>query len=168
AHAFLPLHQKIHLRTECRASFFRVKLRQEGIVFAIVNAARVQPLRQDARQRGFAHAQRPFDHDEPRGLRTLHGYARLLRRGFRSRHVPPLVSRNTGFSLGPRLPTLARIIAVLRNLKRGNVHSCTGTYHLWNQHVIKSGTNHQPSVWPPSPLASTIPLCDQWASDTWP
>ena len=57
--------EEIHLRAKGRAGFFVVKIGEEGIVVVLEHAARVQLLGEDARQRRFAHADRPFDRDVP-------------------------------------------------------------------------------------------------------
>ncbi len=50
------------------AGFFVVEIGEEGIVFAIVNAAGVEAFCQDASQGGFADAEGTFDGDEARSL----------------------------------------------------------------------------------------------------
>jgi len=64
----LAFEQKVHLRAKGRAGFFVIEIGEEGIVFAIVNAARVEAFGQDAGQGGFADAQGAFDGDEARSL----------------------------------------------------------------------------------------------------
>ena len=68
AETLLTFEEKVHLRAKGGAGFFVVKIGKEGIVFAIVNATRVEALSQDASQCGFADAKRAFDGDEARSL----------------------------------------------------------------------------------------------------
>src|SRR5262249_2053314 len=81
AQALLALQQKVHLRAKGGAGFLLVKIGEEGIVFAIVNALGVQAFGQDAGQGGFADAERAFDGDEARSLWTPLGDRCALGRG---------------------------------------------------------------------------------------
>ena len=68
AKALLAFEQKVHLSAKRGARFFVVKIGEEGIVFAVVNAAGVEAFREDAGERGFADAEGAFDGDEARSL----------------------------------------------------------------------------------------------------
>ena len=68
AEALLALQQKIYLGAKGGAGFFVVEIGKEGIVFAIVDTAGVEPFGEDASQGGFADAKRAFDGDEARSL----------------------------------------------------------------------------------------------------
>ena len=86
ADAFLALEEEVHLRVEAGAGFFLVEIGEEGIVFAIVDAASVKALRKDLGERGFADTERTFDDDEARRLRATLCGASALGGGFVSRH----------------------------------------------------------------------------------
>src|SRR5262249_50017514 len=86
AQALLALQQKVHLRAKRRAGFFLVKIGEEGIVFAVVDAAGVEAFGEDAGQRGFAYAEWTFDGDEARSLRARLGDGCAFGRGV-ERHL---------------------------------------------------------------------------------
>src|SRR5262249_49449615 len=77
----LALQEKVHLRAKRGARFFVVKVGQKRIVFAVVNAAGMKTLGEDAGERGFADSERPFDGYETRSLRTPPGDGCALGRG---------------------------------------------------------------------------------------
>src|SRR5712664_846525 len=70
AEALLALDEEVHLGAEGRAGFGFVEIGEEGIVLAIVDAAGMQALGEDAGESGFADAQRAFNNDETGKLRT--------------------------------------------------------------------------------------------------
>ena len=78
ADAFLAFDQEIHLGAKGGASFFFVEISQEGIVFAVVDAASVETFGENFGERGFADAERAFDDDEAGGLRTALGFGSAL------------------------------------------------------------------------------------------
>src|SRR5260370_563698 len=85
--ALLALHEEIHLGAQSRGGLFLVKVGEEGIVFAVVDAAGVQPLGKDLGQRAFAHAQRALDDDEAGRVRSPRGDGSALGGGrFGGRH----------------------------------------------------------------------------------
>jgi hypothetical protein len=65
----LALDQEIHLGAEGGAGFFIVEIGEEWVVFAVVDAARVQALGEHFGERGFADAERALDDDEAGRLR---------------------------------------------------------------------------------------------------
>ena len=69
AEALLALHEEIHLGAEGGAGLFLIEVGEEGIVFAVVDAAGVEALSQNFGEGGFADAERTFNHDEARCLR---------------------------------------------------------------------------------------------------
>ena len=68
ADALLALHQEIELGVKGGARLFVVEIGEKRIVFAIVNAPRVQTFRQNAGKGSLADPQRTFDHNELRWL----------------------------------------------------------------------------------------------------
>jgi hypothetical protein len=78
AETLLALDEEVHLGAEGRAGFYFVEIGEEGIVFAIVNAAGVQAFGEDFGESGFADAQRAFDDDEAGRLRAALGSASAL------------------------------------------------------------------------------------------
>src|SRR6266404_3878174 len=70
AEAFLALEKEVHLGAERGARLGVVEIGEEGIVFAIVDAAGVEAFGEDLGEGGFADAQRAFDDDEAGRLRT--------------------------------------------------------------------------------------------------
>ena len=89
AEALLAVHQEIHLSAQGGAGLLFVEVGEEGIVFAVVDAAGVQALGKDLGQRAFADAQGALDYDEARGLRSPGGDWRALSGGrFVRRHDP--------------------------------------------------------------------------------
>ena len=60
----LALHEEVHLSAQGGAGFGFVEVGEKGIVFAIVNAAGVEALGEDAGEGAFADAQRAFNDDE--------------------------------------------------------------------------------------------------------
>jgi hypothetical protein len=88
------------LGAEGGAGFFFVEICEEGIVFAVVDAAGVETLGQDFGECGFADAQRAFDDNEAGGLRATLGLRGALRcGGFVGRHG----------LVGPREKTLQQL-----------------------------------------------------------
>ncbi len=87
ADALLAFDQEIHLGAEGGAGFFLVEIGEEGIVFAVVNAAGVKTLGEDLSQSGFAYAKRAFNDDEAGRLRAaLWNGSTLGCGGFVGRH----------------------------------------------------------------------------------
>ena len=70
AQALLALDQEVHLGAEGGAGLFVVEIGEKWVVFAVVNAARVQAFGEHFGERGFADAERPLDHDEAGRLRA--------------------------------------------------------------------------------------------------
>src|ERR1700682_6406060 len=70
AEALPALDEEVHLCAMGRAGLGVVEIGEEGIVLAIVNAAGMQALGQDAGKSGFTDAQRAFNNDEAGKLRT--------------------------------------------------------------------------------------------------
>jgi hypothetical protein len=68
--ALLPLHQEVHLSAESGAGEAGIKIGEKGIIFTIVDAARVKTFSEEASERGFANAERAFNNDESRWLRA--------------------------------------------------------------------------------------------------
>ena len=64
----MALVEEIHLRAEGGAGLFIVEIGEKRIVLAIENAPRVKLFGQRLGQRGFAHADGPFDDDIVAGL----------------------------------------------------------------------------------------------------
>jgi hypothetical protein len=88
------------LGAEGGAGFFFVEVGQEGIVFAIVDAASVEPLGQDFGESGFTDAERAFDDNEAGRLRAALGLRGALGcGGFVGRH----------WFVGPREKTLQQL-----------------------------------------------------------
>ena len=81
ADAPVPLNQKIHLRAESRTGFFLVEVGEERIVLGVEDPPCMQPVGQDARERGLAHADGSLDRDCSRRLES----GRLLGRRRRNR-----------------------------------------------------------------------------------
>jgi len=75
AKAFLAFEQEVHLRPERRTRLFAVEIGEKRIVLAIEDAAGMEAFGEDARKRGFAYPQRPFDDNEARRLRRSLGNA---------------------------------------------------------------------------------------------
>jgi len=70
AEALAALDEEVHLGAKGGAGLGVVEVGEEGIVLAIVDAAGMQALGEDAGESGFADAQRAFNDDEARKLRT--------------------------------------------------------------------------------------------------
>src|SRR5262249_40917358 len=70
AQTLLAVNQKIHLSAKSGARLFLVKGREEGIVVAVVNTARMEALREHFGKCCLAHAQGTFDDNETWRLRT--------------------------------------------------------------------------------------------------
>ena len=64
AEALLALDEEVHLGTKSGARLGFVEVGEERVVFAIVNAASVEALGEDAGESGFADAQRAFNDDK--------------------------------------------------------------------------------------------------------
>ncbi len=64
AKALLALDEEVHLSAKSGARLGFVKVGEEGIVFAIVDAAGVETFGEDAGEGGFADAKRAFNDDE--------------------------------------------------------------------------------------------------------
>jgi hypothetical protein len=73
ADAFLAFNQEIQLGAESGAGFFLVEIGEEGIVFAVVDAAGVKALGEDFGESGLTDAERAFNDDEARRLRAALG-----------------------------------------------------------------------------------------------
>jgi len=91
AEALLALEEKVHLGAEGGAGFFVVEIGEEGIVFAIINAAGVKAFGEDASQSGFADAERAFDGDKARSLRAPLGDGCAFGRGV-ERHQEGIIA----------------------------------------------------------------------------
>ena len=77
------------------AGFFLVEIGEKRIVFAVVDAARVQALGEDFGEGGFADAERAFDDDEAGRLGTaLRNGSALGGGGFVGGHFVVLFSRD--------------------------------------------------------------------------
>jgi hypothetical protein len=99
AKAFLPLDEEVHLGTQGGAELGFVEIGEEGIVFAIVDAAGVETLGEDAGESAFAHAQGAFNDDETGRLgAALRDASALGARGVVARHRrrTPNRSESTG------------------------------------------------------------------------
>jgi len=70
AEALPALDEEVHLCAKGGAGLGVVEIGEEGIVLAIVDAAGMEALGEDAGESGFADAQRAFNNDEARRLRT--------------------------------------------------------------------------------------------------
>src|SRR6266852_2428996 len=70
AEALLALQEEVHLGAEGGAGLGVVKIGEERIVLAIVDAAGVEAFGEDLGEGGFADAKRAFDDDEAGSLRT--------------------------------------------------------------------------------------------------
>lgn len=70
ANALLPLDEEVHLGAEGGAGLFLVKIGEERIVLAIVDAAGVESFGKDFGESSLADAQRAFDDDEAGRLRA--------------------------------------------------------------------------------------------------
>src|ERR1700687_2080785 len=70
AEALLALDEEVHLGAKGGAGFCCIEVGEEGIVLAIVNAAGMQALGEDAGKSGFADAQGTFNNDEAGKLRA--------------------------------------------------------------------------------------------------
>ncbi|HEY6926382.1 MAG TPA: hypothetical protein VI653_23055, partial [Steroidobacteraceae bacterium] len=70
AKMLLPLDEEVHLGAKGGAGLGVVEVGEEGIVFAIVNAAGVEALGENAGQGAFADTQGAFDDDEAGRLRA--------------------------------------------------------------------------------------------------
>src|SRR6202158_3555362 len=66
----LALDEEVHLGAKGGAGFCCIEVGEEGIVLAIVNAAGMQALGEDAGKSGFADAQGAFNNDEAGKLRA--------------------------------------------------------------------------------------------------
>jgi hypothetical protein len=64
------LDEEVHLGAKGGAGLGVVEIGEEGIVLAIVDAAGMEALGEDAGESGFADAQRALNNDEARRLRT--------------------------------------------------------------------------------------------------
>ena len=93
AKAFLALKEEVHLGAESGAGFFVVEICEEGIVFAIVNAAGVEAFGEDAGQSGFAYAERAFDGYETGRLWPSFGDGRAFGGGVVP-HWPEIIAAN--------------------------------------------------------------------------
>ncbi len=97
ANAFLAFDEEIHLGAEGGAGFFLVEIGEEGIVFAVVDAAGVKTLGEDFRESSFADAKRAFDDDETGRLRAaLRLRSALGCGGFVGRHWLERARRGRG------------------------------------------------------------------------
>jgi len=70
AEALLAVDKEVHLSAESGAGLGFVKVGEEGIVLAIVNAAGVEAFSKDSGQSGFADAQRAVNDDKAGSLGT--------------------------------------------------------------------------------------------------
>jgi|SRR5436305_1008562 len=66
-----PGHEEGKLRLKCSAGLTIVKSRKERIVFGLSDALRVQPVRNNARERALAYANRTVQGDVPGGIEEL-------------------------------------------------------------------------------------------------
>jgi len=66
----LAFDEEIHLGAEGSASLFFVEVGQEGVVFAVVDAAGVETLGEDFGESSFADAEWAFDDDKAGRLRA--------------------------------------------------------------------------------------------------
>ena len=78
AEALAALDEEVHLGAKGGAGLGVVEIGEEGIVLAIVDAAGMQALGEDAGESGFADAQRAFNNDEAGRLWTTLGMASAL------------------------------------------------------------------------------------------
>ncbi len=70
ANALLTLHEEVELRVESRAVFSGIEVGEEGIVFAVVDAARMKAFSEDAGEGGLADAQGTFNDNKARWLQS--------------------------------------------------------------------------------------------------
>jgi len=87
AEALLALDEEVHLRAKSAAWLGFVEIGEEGIVFAIVDAAGVEAFGKDAGESGFADAQGAFnDHEAGRLETALRNASALGCGGIVARH----------------------------------------------------------------------------------
>jgi hypothetical protein len=101
ANALLAFDEEVHLGAEGGAGFFLVEVGEEGIVFAVVDAAGVETFGEDFGEGGLADAKRAFDDDKAGGLRAALWFRSALSRG-------GIVGRHR--FVGPREKPLERLL----------------------------------------------------------